>query len=376
VSRVGAWGQELGAYAALPFGVTLAAYSNLIDRQVWPAGTHTILLALGAGSIVSALQIRRLLPGDRVRPPRALRVLAAVAPLAIGATAILAWGPTVATKLADVALHDRQLAGVTIALPEGDEPGGPLRSSDTTISRVAGLDLSASAFWQIGTFNDQAAQRIAEAGARNAEAGAPEPLPDAALPVGNGIRHRSFRIAKGDIQMFLTVFACAPRIFGVMTAGAGARVLSQRTLTSVRCRSEGERPRSFAAVVGLPADWTRVPSDPGEVAYSKGDEEFGVSAIDLVTDDQLQRMMEAAAQQLGGAAQLGVRRDVATPAGTRAVWSGTLSSGSATVPLMLSAWRCTDERLTLIARHIGGRDDASSLELLGYVRCAAVGDRP
>jgi hypothetical protein len=376
VSRIGTWGPELGAYAALPFGLALAGYGSIIDQQAWPTGTRTILLALGVGSIIFGLQILRGLPGVRVRPPYAFRAVAVIAPLVIGAAAILAWAPSVAAKLSYLALRDRELPGITIALPDGDEPSGPPRDLPVTISKVAGLDLGASARWQIGTFSDGLAEAIAAGGAKNAGASAPELIADTALPVGDGVPHRSFRVAKKGIEMFITVFACAPRMFGVITAGTGARELSHRILATVRCHPEAEDSLPVPAIVELPADWTRASAGPHELAYNRGDETFGVFAIDLVADGLLEGTMQAAARRLGTEARLGARRDVATSTGTRAVWSGTVIARGAPVSFVLSAWRCPDQPVTLVAHHFPDRDDSSGLELLGHVRCATHSDNP
>lgn len=377
MSRNGVRGQELSGYAALSFGVALAVYSKIINEHVWPTGASVILMAIGIGSLFGGMQMLRSLPSDRVQPSFALRALAAVAPLAVAVAMMFTLAPTLESRIEQLALRDRDIEDVTIALPRGDESPNPQRAATLTISRVGGLDLFAAVLWQIGTFDDDNARAIAEAGAQNAGAGAPETLPDTALPVGTGIPHRSFHVTANSVDIFVTVFACGPRIYSVILGGGGAPELSRRILASVRCHAGAETGRTVPAIVELPDGWKLSSSEPGQLAYVLGDEMLGVTVMDIVADDALQGMMESTVRHLGAGARLGERRDVNTQSGRRPVWSGTITEGGVTVPLQLSAWSCPGRRVMLAVQHVGGRDDASTVDLIGRVRCApAEASRP
>jgi hypothetical protein len=370
VGNTSAWSQELSAHAALSFGAGLVAYGSAIDKHVWPSGAPTVLIAIGVGAAITGLQLLRVLPNERMRPPHWLRALAILTPLAVGAIGIFALAPTLHSTIERVALHDRELEGLTIALPAGNEMPNPQQAARLVISEIDGLGLAAGATWQIGTFDEDIARAMAEGGARKAQARAPEPLPAPTLIVGGGVPHRSFRIAAESADMFITVFPCGPRVFAVFAGGDGALALLRRMMASARCHADARAVPSVPAIVDLPDEWRPADTEPGQLRYARDSERLVVLAVDVISSDMFQGVMEATVRHLGANTRLDAHRDVATPSGTRPVWIGAITRDGTTVPLHVSALTCPAQRVTLIIEHVGGTDETNSIELFGRVRCA------
>jgi hypothetical protein len=341
----------------------------MINKHVWPAGASTMLTAVGGIAAITGVQLLRSLPPERMRPRYWLRALASLGPLAVGAAVMLALAPTLQSAIERVALHDRELEAVTISLPTGNEAPNPQHAADLTISGFDGLELVVGATWQIGTFDDDNARAIAEAGARNAQASAPIPLPGTALIVGRDIPHRSFRVPADSADMFVTIFPCGPRIFAVFVGGDGALALLRRIVASVRCRADAGAVPAVPAIVDLPDDWKSENAEPGQLTYVRDGEGLVVAAIDVMPDNALHGAMEAAMQHIGASARLDGRREIVTPSGARSIWIGSVKIDDVTVPLHLSALTCADQRVTLVIEHVGGTDEVASTELFGHVRC-------
>jgi hypothetical protein len=364
-----AWSQELSAHAALSFGAGLVAYGSAIDKRIWPSGASTILIAIGVGAVITGFQLLRALPQERIRPPYWLRALVILAPLVAGTAVILALAPTLRSTIDRIALRDRDLEGLTIAVPEGNEIPNPQRSATLTIMEIAGLELAAGLIWQIGTFDDDTARDMVGAGARNAQASAPVPLPSTTLIVGADIPHRLFRVVSESAEIFITIFPCGRRVFGVFTGGEGALQLLRRMTASVRCSADPRAVPRVPAIVDLPDDWKPADAEPGQLAYTRDSETLVVVVADVIADGALQGAMESSVRRIGANARLDARRDVVTPSGTRPVWTGAVTIDDTTVPLHLSALTCPDQRVTLIIEHFGGSDETTT-ELVGRVRCA------
>jgi len=342
------------------------AYGAVLEegRSRW--GVPLILISLGVGAVVSGVQILRSLPPDRVGPPYWLRIVAAIPPLLVGAAAVYAFGPS----LQRVTLRDRTLAGVTIALPHGDEVPNPQQAASLVIQGIDGFDVGVAVVWQRGTWNDADVQAIADAGA--AQAGAkPERLADSEVVLPEGVTHRSYRAVTSDTTIWLTLFACGPRIFNVFSGGQDALVLHRRILASLRCQPDpSDATASVPAIIDLPTGWKLATSDSQQRTYENDDQRLVVSAMDVISDGSLQSTMEVAARKIGTGAQLGPRHDAPGPDGQRAVWSGFVPAGESTIPFQLATWRCPNQAVSLVVFQIGGLEERSAIDLLGRIRCA------
>lgn len=223
-------GRELGAYAVITFGMVLAVYGTAAKSDGWRSKSVWFLPVLGVALTITALRVLRSLPADRVKPPIGLRILAILVSVTVGAVALYLLSP----GLKGLALHDRELPGLTIGLPEGDEEPDPQNAAKVLITLGSRQDVFVGALWQVNTFDDANARGIADSAAANVGARA-EPWSDAELVVGDGVPHRSFRIDAQGVDMSITVFGCGARIFAVLVGGNGMPVLARRVLATVRC---------------------------------------------------------------------------------------------------------------------------------------------
>jgi hypothetical protein len=244
--------RELRAYAGITFGLALLAYGPLAKAQGWQGQSTWMLPVLGVATVISAFHILRSLPVDRVRPPLRPRVLALLVPVAVVAVAVYVLRP----ELEAVALRDRELAGVTIGLPDGDEAPNPQHAAAVMVTGAGGFDVGVGVIWQLGTFDDTNARAIADSGAAKV-GGRATPLADPTLVVGGGMPHRSFHIDAEGGQMSITVFACGPRLFGVIVAGDDTVGLARRVLASVRCHPPADEANDHVPAIDPPAHPSR-----------------------------------------------------------------------------------------------------------------------
>jgi len=363
VGITGDRGRDLGAYAAITVGLTVAGCA-----QAW--GGHRqgswILPSIGVGLAVAAFSMLRTLPAARVKPSRALRVVTVVVTLVATVMGMVLVTP----KAEDMALHDRELAGVTIGLPDGEEAPNPGHAAMVSIDHAGGFNTAVAVIWQFGTFDDAFARGIADAAAARMGAKA-EPLSDAALVVGSDGLHRSFGIATEAGEMSITVFACGTRIFGVMVGGDGMTGVARRMLATVRCRPPADDGDDrVPAIVEMPAGWQRAASEPRQLRYESGLEQMVVTSMEIVADAQVQSAVEAMARRMGFDARLGARHAVAASEGTHAVWGGTMTDAGVTVAFQIGTWPCPERRIALVAIHLGGDDENKGLALFEHVRCA------
>jgi len=210
--------------------MVLAVYGTAAKSDGWRSKSVWFLPVLGVALTITALRVLRSLPADRVKPPIGLRILAILVSVTVGAVALYLLSP----GLKGLALHDRELPGLTIGLPEGDEEPDPQNAAKVLITLGSRQDVFVGALWQVNTFDDANARGIADSAAANVGARA-EPWSDAELVVGDGVPHRSFRIDAQGVDMSITVFGCGARIFAVLVGGNGMPVLARRVLATVRC---------------------------------------------------------------------------------------------------------------------------------------------
>jgi hypothetical protein len=150
---------------------------------------------------------------------------------------VRAVAPTVSEAAADVALHDRTIHDLTIALPRGNEKSETGETSNLRIHQAGGLDLSVGILWTTGELDEGGAQEFVDGIAGKLGAPPPVALPDGTLTVGSGLPQRSFRIEASGAPILFTVFACGAQVYAVNLAGLGASGLAPRILASVRCRA-------------------------------------------------------------------------------------------------------------------------------------------
>lgn len=227
--------QELRIYAAVSVVLGLIWLSETTVHQVWP---HLELPLMAAICGICLFQIRplRALPKGRAKPPHVLSAAALILPAIAVVMFVRAVAPTVSEAVADVALHDRTIDDLTIALPRGDEKSESGAMSNLRIHRAGGLDLSVGLLWTTGEFDEGAAQEFVDRIAGKLGAPRPVALPDT-LTVGGGLPQRSFRFEASGSPMMVTMFPCGAQVYAVMVGGPGAPGLAPRLLASVRCRA-------------------------------------------------------------------------------------------------------------------------------------------
>jgi len=229
----GITGQELRLYAGMSISVGLMWLSETTAKEVWPQ--VELLLLFGAiGLLAFLIRGLRALPKDRARPPIALSVAAAVVPAVAVVMFVRLVAPTVAQAVDNLALHDRTIGDLTIALPSGNETTETGETSTLRIHQAGGLDLSVSLLWSPGELAPEGAQHLADGIAGQLNAPRPIALPDDAMKVGIGVPQRSFRIDAAT-PVLLTVFACGDHVFAVLVTGPGAPGVAPRILASVHC---------------------------------------------------------------------------------------------------------------------------------------------
>ena len=266
-----------------------------------------------------------------------------------------------------VALHDREVADVTIALPEGDEVPSP-RAARVMIERIGGFDVAVGVLSQFGVLADDSARAISESAAAQVNV-RPQPVPNDDFAVGAGIPHRSFRIEASAGTLWMTMFMCGARIYAVSAGGHGALGLQRRMMGSVRCRASASA-GTVPMLVDLPADWHREESTPQRVRYVKGLDMIAVTEMDIIADDLLQKVAERATRNMGVDVQLGVRQMVPAPDGARTVWNGVVAANGDSIPFTIAIWPCHQHAVALIASIVAKLDEPSRMDLLGHVRCA------
>ena len=351
------------------FGGTLLAYGTVFKTQPWLHGMGSLLSVLGVALALSAIRGLRTLPADRVKPSTGLRVLAAGVPTVVAALGLYALAEAPAGGVESLALHDREASGVTIALPEGNDQPNPDHAPKLIVELGGRPERVVGVVWQLGTFSDDTAKAVAAGAAAKAGAPTPERLSDDTFRVGARLEHRSFRVVQHELITSITVFACGPRVFSVITAGDRALDLARRVLATVRCDPAAAPIPAIPAIVDLPSEWQPTASAAGELDYVKGNEMLAVTTIDVVAHDAMQGMMEATARQMGPEARLGARHEVTGPDGSHAIWGGTITRDGVSVPFQLATWPCLDRGFSLLVMHAGGPDEQTGMALFGHVHC-------
>jgi hypothetical protein len=216
---------ELAAGSAIGVGAGALIYRYLVLGPDWQGPGALVVPAFAISMIVAGVRgVQAMASG--ARPPVWQRVLAALPGLALGFALAYVFLPPAAR----VALHDRTIGALTLALPDGDVRETPAMLA---IDHVGGVDSSVGVVSRVAAYEPATVDAMIR-GASQGLGGGIDPSGDD-LPVGDGLPHRGAILRNGDVRGRITVFACGDRVFGVLAIGDGAEALERRMLASVRC---------------------------------------------------------------------------------------------------------------------------------------------
>jgi hypothetical protein len=167
-------------------------------------------------------------------------------------------------------LGRRELPGLSIALPAGDERRSSLdyEKGELVIGAAGGLVTGVR--WNVATVPSALAFEMVSGVVAN-DVGVRVVGDAADLPVGGGLRARRFAIEKDGQAGRMTLFVCTSRLFALYTLGGAADDLHARMLASVDCHPD--RPNELAEIesvpiaVELPPGWTRGRADGGQMTF-------------------------------------------------------------------------------------------------------------
>jgi hypothetical protein len=358
----------LVASAGIALGAGLMVYRWFVLGWSWHGDTSTVLLVLSVGLIAGGAQLARTLAQRPRQPPWWLRMAIAVPAFAAG----MGVGFAIAPTPGHIALHDRELHGVTIGRPDGkpDADSDDPIAGKVFLTEPGGFEGAVGVQWSTGEALDDDGARATIAALAATQHGQAALIEHDDFVVGDAIAHRSASIAKDDVLGWMTMFGCGSRQYVVISVGSGADALHRRMLASVRCRPDPrDAPAEPPIALDLPTGWQEQPGSPGQRLYAGpgGDVGLLVGAAARLDESDVGEIANAMGTAMGGALQLGARH----PEGGRSMWSGTMTLQGEAMAVLVSFWACPDRGLSLFAMYVHptGTDEQPGIDLISKARC-------
>ena len=170
-----------------------------------------------------------------------------------------------------VPLINRELPGLSIALPGGEERTSSLDYQKGELVIGAADGLVAGVYWNVATVPDALALKMIS-GVVAYDLGVRVVGDTADLPVGGGLRARRFTVEKDGQTGWMTLFVCRSRLFALHTRGGAAEEVHARMLASVDCHPDTPKEQAeldaVPIAVELPPGWKRGRADRAQMTFA------------------------------------------------------------------------------------------------------------
>jgi hypothetical protein len=289
------WAAHVGfVLIGLGAGVLLYRYAVL---GIWFSGTKAgVLTGASLGALVVGGQFVRRQPA---RPPAPLAI--GLLLLGLGAGAGVGYG---IAPPAQLALETRQLPGLSIGLPHGEEKESMVDydKGKLIIGNAGGVKLVTGMAWDSGELPEvDDAKTIANVVAAMVDAKVGKDAP--AMTVGKGLPSHTFVLESKHGPGWMTLFSCGRRYFVLFNLGSAAARVHTRALASVDCHPDAAKEATPVAglpvAIDLPPEWKVTQKEGNQLTYQHDAEDRIMTFVGMPAGVDVPKAIEALMSQMG-----------------------------------------------------------------------------